>query len=115
MLNFTDDVSDLLKDLGIGDVPEAPDTEETSQEASSNDDDETIETQSEEQEESNEEEINTPPKTVNKDIKDSSILSSIAKTLLEEGYFTLDDDEKLEINSTEEFVDVLEKDRKSVV
>lgn len=115
MLNFTDDVSDLLKDLGIGDVPETPDTEETSQEDSSNDDDETIETQSEEQEESDEEEINTPPKTVNKDIKDSSILSSIAKTLLEEGYFTLDDDEKLEINSTEEFVDVLEKIRENAL
>ena len=120
MLNFTDDVSDLLKDLGMGDIPETPDTsedqEETVQENSSNDDDETIETQDEETEESEQEEINTPPTTDTKDTKDSSfILSSIAKTLLEEGYFTLDDNEKLEINSTEEFVDVLEKIRENAL
>lgn len=117
MLNFTDDVSELLKDLGMGEAPETPDTEEqeTVQEDSSNDD-ETIETQDEVQEDSGEEEINTPPKTDNKNITDSSfILSSIAKTLLEEGYFTLDDGEKLEINSTEEFVDVLEKIRENAL
>jgi hypothetical protein len=61
------------------------------------------------------EDINTPPIDKGKDINSSNILSSIVSKIQEEGYFDLKEGETLDIKTTEDFVNVLDKIRETAL